>query len=136
MIGRDMDCFDEAMENQDSVQRRASSSQVDAGFQYFLLKFGRTIDNDIFFDKEEGREIHSDLDKREINAQLTIFDMAKPVTLPEGAVFHNVKNIWRVAWIVAFDNERIAQPAAPVASQVAGTKRWMRNIHGQFTLPN
>jgi hypothetical protein len=133
---RDMDCFDEAMENQDSVQRRASSSQVDAGFQYFLLKFGRTIDNDIFFDKEEAREIHSELDKREINAQLTVFTTAKPVPLPEGVEFKNIKSIWRVAWIIAFDNERIAQPAAPIASQLAGTKRWMNNIQGQFSLPN
>jgi hypothetical protein len=132
---RDMHCFDEAMENQDSIQRRVDSSKVDAGFQYFLLKFGRTIDNDIFFDADEGREIHSDLDKREINAQLTVFRSAKPVPLPEGAVFNNEKDIWRVAWIIAFDNELIVQPTAPIASQVAGARRWMNNIQGQFTLP-
>jgi hypothetical protein len=124
---RTMHYFDKAMENQDSIQRRVSSSQVDAGFQYFLLKFGQTIDNDIFFDAEEGREIHSDLDKREINAQLTVFRSAKPVPLPEGAVFNNKKDIWRVVWFT--------QPTAPISSQVAGAKCWMNNIQGQFTLP-
>jgi hypothetical protein len=124
---RTIHCFDKAMENQDSIQRRVSSSQVDAGFQYFLLKFGLTIDNDIFFNAEEGREIHSDLDKREINAQLTVFRSAKPVPLPEGAIFNNEKDIWYVVWIT--------QPTAPIASQVARAKCWMNNIQGQFTLP-
>ena len=128
---REENVFDVAMENQDSVQRQQLARQDNAGVRYFLLTFDRAIDNDVFRE-DSGRHFVSELDKLEINVQLTVFHTAKPVPLA-GGFFNNEKQIWRAGWIVAFENERIGRPSSPITAEMAEARRWMRHINSQFT---
>lgn len=129
---KDEDIFNEPMENQDSVQRRALSMQENAGFRYFVLKFERAIDNHIF-KALDPRVNYSEMEKNEAHSELTVFQTSKPINLPGGGTFSNNKVVWRVGWIVAFEKEVIARPASPITSEMAETARWMRRFNGQFT---
>jgi hypothetical protein len=128
---KDKGVFHTAMENQDSVQRQQLNQQDHGGYRYYLLHFDHDVDNDIFRDEEDNRELVTELEKKEINVEMTLFQIKRNVTLPGGNTFKTDKTIWRISWIIAFNNERIAPTAQPITSAMASATRWLNDMNGQ-----
>lgn len=122
---RHRNIHDAAMESHWSFGRQQLSSKEDPGMRYFLLKFDKDLDNEAF--RPANQECHTELEKSEVQYEMTKFVYVKQANLPCGRQFEEEKRITRIAWVIAFaapSDNRFLRPRVVRSSALRNGSEW------------